>query len=321
MRTAVKHFLLLAAFCLLAAAPSIAQQQFATRQRGEWQDFAYRYADSANKSHTLTFRLGAADIEQGSAEFQPWDDADARASAYRAVSTAAAQLSTPQLTLRPRPLPNGFELAISATSNSGPQKLQQLEESLNTIYLQTLQTYAQQRFYRATQKGTGTRIQPDHPRLAQRYAPAMAPVAQAIATQLAGQGANTRTFINATLTWLQTIPYDVLEDRYTSNGAGYETPYGLLLANKGDCDSKATALAALLRSRYPTLPLAMVYIPKHAFLAIGLPQGPNDFALQTEFGTYVLADATGPGRVPLGYIDARTQAELRAGNTTILPIP
>jgi hypothetical protein len=304
----------------------VAAQQFATRQSGNWQQFGYRYQDARGNPYTLSFSLNADDISRGSTEFAAWNDAEARQTAFNAVAAKAQALSGQRFSVGVSPREKGFEVRISGY---GPAVNQQAGDAvsaqLNDTYYQALGVYARQRFYLTRKESNATVIQPDHARLAGRYTAAMAPVAQAIMNQLAGQGVNVaqnqRAFINAALLWLQNIPYDDLQDRYTSNGAGFQTPYGLLLANKGDCDTKATALAALLRAAYPGLPMAMVYIPEHAFLGIGIPRTNRDFGLQTASGTYVLADPTGPGLAPLGDIDDYTRNQLAARNTTILPIP
>jgi hypothetical protein len=296
--------------------------RFATRQRGSWQDFGYQWIDSSGKTRTLNVSLAAADIALGDSEFNPWDDSAVNQQANRQVAIRANQLSSPQVAYRVQPRSNGFSIITTGTrqalSTTNPNQIQQ---TLHQTYLQSIQQYASQHYYTAEENGNELIIQPDHVRLAQRYTPAMAPVGKALRDQVAGQGADVRTYINATLNWLQTIPYDTLLNRSTSNGAGFQTPYGLMVENRGDCDTKTTALAAILRSQFPGLPLAIVYIPKHAFLAIGVPQGAHDFALQTVNGTYVLADPTGPALASLGDIDDQTQAELRAQNTKVVPIP
>lgn len=318
-RLATAFFALALLFSAVAHAEG---NRFATRQRGSWQDFGYQWVDAFGKTRTLNVSLAAADIQLGDTEFNPWDDRAVNQQANQQVAIRATQLSSPQVAYRVQPRSNGFSITSTGTrqalSGTNPDQVQQ---TLHQTYLQSIQQYASQHYYTAEENGNELIIQPDHVRLAQRYTPAMAPVGNALRQQVAGQGASLRDYTNATLNWLQTIPYDTLLNRSTSNGAGYQTPYGLMLGNRGDCDTKTTALAAILRSQFPNLPLAIVYIPHHAFLGIGVSQGPKDFALQTTTGTYVLADPTGPALALLGDIDDQTQAELRAQNTKVVPIP
>lgn len=297
-------------------------QTFSTSQRGGGQDFAYTYLTPQGQPQSLNFRLNLADIQRGSAEFRAWDDDAAREAAITKVQATAQALETPNLKATVQAIPNGMNIRLVGR-NLTPQspQVQLLEKTLNTTYTTAVKTYASRNLYRATLEGEHkTSIQPDHPAIALRYTAAMGPVARAIQAQVPGAAESPRNFINAALNWLQTIPYDTLQNRATSNGAGFQTPYGLMLGNLGDCDTKATALAALIHAAYPTIPLSIIYVPEHAFLGVGLPQEGRDYALRTEYGTYVLADATGPARTPLGYIDEPTRAKIRANKTDLLPV-
>lgn len=314
-------FLMAAAFAALAP-QCFAQNTFNRQQRGGAEDFSYAYQTAQGQQQTLQFRLNLDDINRGSAEFQPWNDAAARQSAVDVTRQLARDMEKPNLKATVDAVPNGMEIRLSGYGLT-PQSPQVavLEKTLQTTYVTSIQTYATRNLYRAKITGEhSTSIEPDHPAIAIRYTPAMAPVAKAIMEQVPGAGQGPRAFINAALGWLQTIPYDTLQNRATSNGAGFQTPYGLIQGNLGDCDTKATALAALIRAAYPSIPLTMVYVPDHAFLGIGLPQSTQDYALRTEYGTFILADATGPGLTPLGYITPSVQSKIRANETDLLPI-
>ena len=320
-------------FCILllgasvALAPAMAQNAtgngFQTAARGGWQEYAYNYTTREGQPQRLFFRLSAADIELGSQEFRDWDDAAAQSAAVQAVQQKAKALETDNLKAVIAPVHNGMSIRLMGRNlTAASPQVQALRKVLDETYTTSLQTYATRNYYKATMKGPHSAvIQPDHVAIAQRYVAAMRPVARAIQEQIPGAAQSPRAFINAALTWLQSIPYDELQNRATSNGAGFQTPYGLIGSNVGDCDTKATALAALIRAAYPSLPLIMVYVPEHAFLGIGLPQGKTDYALRTEYGTYILADATGPGLTPLGYIDSKTQAKTGGARTNVLLIP
>jgi hypothetical protein len=130
-----------------------------------------------------------------------------------------------------------------------------------------------------------------------------------------------REQINWIMGFLQSIPYDTLQNRRTSNGSGFQTPYALLRTNRGDCDTKSVALLAILRSLYPTLPLSMIYVSEHAFVGIGIAQGPKDYALKLNNRPYVLADPTGPSQIPLGVADRRALALLKSADFFHKPIP
>jgi hypothetical protein len=82
-----------------------------------------------------------------------------------------------------------------------------------------------------------------------------------------------RARIALALTFLQEVPYAVLEDKERKGGDFLPAP-ALLAQNRGDCDSKAVALAAVLRTYVPGRKLAVVTMPEHAILAVDMPAGP-----------------------------------------------
>lgn len=311
--------LVLAVWGAVTASVEAQQLAFATQTQGGNQLFAYRWKDQ-NGTHSLNFTLNGNDIARGSSEFTAWDEQAARTAAWAPLRRRASALSTGLVSIEVTPNTQGFTTRIKGPATPQTRILAETaEKELNTTYQQALQTYATGAFYKMTPDNGTLRITPDHIALAKRYTAPMGPVAAALKAQVA-PGADARAYLNAALHWLQTIPYNTLQDRATSNGAGYQTPYGLMLGNKGDCDTKATALLALLRAAYPTLPLAIIYIPDHAFVGVGLPKGPEDFGLSTQYGVYVLADPTGPGLAPLGQIDDETQAQLRSHHTQVLAL-
>ncbi|MGY0650058.1 MAG: hypothetical protein ACW7DU_18220, partial [Paraglaciecola chathamensis] len=77
-------------------------------------------------------------------------------------------------------------------------------------------------------------------------------------------------FLNLLLGWLQSIPYDDLESRVSSNGAGFSPPFTLLSNNQGDCDSKSVLMASVIRALFPDIELVMLYLPNHALLGIAM---------------------------------------------------
>ena len=322
MSTLTRIFSLGALFFGLAAPlPAWAQQQFATEVRGAAQTFRYAWVDGRGAPQTLEFRLNVHDIARGSTEFGPWDKAKVQAMELAAAQAKARELSTPNLTVLVEPNGRGFDItARSQKTRPTEAQLAQIRAAIRGHLLQANMAYARQSFYTAEETRPGElTIQPDHPRLAQRYTAAMGPVAAAMRAKLPND--DPRVFIDYALNWLQSMPYDRLENRRTSNGAGFQTPYGLLQGNRGDCDTKTTALAALLRARFPGLRLAMVYVPEHAFLGIGIPQTDKDYALRDSTGTWVLADPTGPSLTPLGQINEEVQAKARRGAAEIVVIP
>jgi len=73
-----------------------------------------------------------------------------------------------------------------------------------------------------------------------------------------------------------------------------------LWENQGDCDSKVTLFASLLRSLIPKVSVALVFINNHALIGISIPARANEQTITVNGVTYLLADPTGPALLPAG---------------------
>lgn len=134
--------------------------------------------------------------------------------------------------------------------------------------------------------------------VAHTYQKSMQPLANAVRQQT--QGMNQRQRINFLLAFIQAIPYDILISRDGNASLGFVAPPTLLSINKGDCDTKATALASLLKNLYPDLKLIMILVPDHAFLAINIPAKAKDVTFDYKGRQYVVIETAGPALTPIG---------------------
>lgn len=126
-----------------------------------------------------------------------------------------------------------------------------------------------------------------------------------------------REVTNYILSFVQSIPYSPLESRLTSSGSGFNPPAKLLWENQGDCDSKMTLTATLLRALMPRLNIVMIYIDKHAFIGIGIPSHAGDMTVQHQGRKYLLGEPTGPARYPLGKIAPESELAIAQGRYVI----
>jgi hypothetical protein len=162
--------------------------------------------------------------------------------------------------------------------------------------------FIRERLYTLSEDNT---LRPDYARIARLAVDDLAPVAPAMRRWTQGMGR--RETLARLLLFVQSIPYDGLEDRKTD--VGFLLPPLVLAENRGDCDSKAVTFAALTHLLYPDLPVAMVLLPRHAYLALGLKPEPGDQTLKLDKGVWTLAEAAGPGLLPIGRLAPETQAE------------
>lgn len=179
------------------------------------------------------------------------------------------------------------------------QEIRQIETTIRALEA----AYYHERLYTVLDD---QRLRPDYARIAQDSLQALRPVADALAAS--ASGLPRRDGLGRLLLFLQTIPYDRLDDR--SSDAGFLLPLVLLAENRGDCDSKAVAFATLARLLYPDVPSALVLVPQHAFVALGLPPAPGDRTLRHGGREWVLAEPVGPHVLPVGRLGEESERKL-----------
>jgi len=124
---------------------------------------------------------------------------------------------------------------------------------------------------------------------------------------------NIRKVTNFVLSFVQNIPYSTLESRITSSGAGFNSPAKLLWENQGDCDSKMTLTATILRALMPRIDMVMVYIDKHAFIGIAIPAIAGEMTIEHQGVSYLLGEPTGPALYRLGELAPESELAVNQG--------
>lgn len=128
---------------------------------------------------------------------------------------------------------------------------------------------------------------------------------------------NIRKVSNYVLGFVQNIPYSTLESRLTSSGAGFNPPTKVLWENQGDCDSKMTLTAAILRALMPRIDMALVYIDNHAFIGIAIPAEGDEVSINYQGVDYLLAEPTGPALLPLGRLAPESEMAVNQGRYVV----
>ncbi|MFM2480489.1 hypothetical protein [Celerinatantimonas sp. YJH-8] len=205
---------------------------------------------------------------------------------------------------------NQYSWTIQAQT---PEAIQQLNKQLETIKDQRWNDYLKTHHFRIGKDPSGRAgIMPDHVQIALQSAPYLKNVAEQFFK--AGQPVQQQTTaIEQVMAFIQNIPYNTLQNRDNYRGAGFMTPIQVLRNNMGDCDSKATLLAAILKAAWPDLETAMVYIPEHAFLAIHLPPKASQKSVTINQQQWVVADPTGPALLALGTLASQSEHAVHSG--------
>jgi hypothetical protein len=190
-------------------------------------------------------------------------------------------------------------------------KVNEITETLGKKHEEAAADYLIENYYVSFRNEMGQlMIKPDHIRYAEESSHNLNGIVLAIKEQM-NNPYNAREFVDFTLNWLQTIPYDTLENRLSSNGSGFAAPRQLLLNNKGDCDSKSTLFLALLKSYNPRLPSKMFFLPNHALVGVSLKPNKADEQIIQNNVSYILAEPTGAAQYKLGEIAPSSKMAIR----------
>ena len=212
------------------------------------------------------------------------------------------------------------DINIKVTSRT-QQSLEKWQQAMKDSQKDAFDSYLYDNYYSRFTSHLGQEaIKADHLRYISENKTPLLPVAQAIYEKLA-VNSESRIYVNLLLSWVQSIPYNELEDRVTSNGAGYSPPLTVIKQNQGDCDSKSVLMASLIRSLLPDVKLVMVYLPQHALLGISLPTRSKEQTFNFGGSDYLLMEPTGPAVMPLGEIAASSNNAINSGFVSFEQVP
>ncbi|MEP0354422.1 hypothetical protein [Paraglaciecola sp.] len=203
----------------------------------------------------------------------------------------------------------GQDIQVNVKSRSD-KLLSKWRQSMAQSQVKAFDQYLDDNYYSRFQSYLGQEaVKPDHLRYINENKTSLLPIAQAI-YEMVPENSDSRDYIRLLLSWVQSIPYDKLQDRMTSNGAGYLPPLSVIANNIGDCDSKSVLMGSLVRSLLPDIKMVMVYLPNHALLGIKLPFRPTEKTYEIEGVDYTLMEPTGPAHMPLSKISATSARNL-----------
>lgn len=304
MRPTVKYLKLFSYLCLIFASTVNAKQvSFNKQDDGDNYQFNYQWLDRESILQSLSFSLPKEAIFNRFRSFKT----------YKPKMAERHVNMTVKRQLNAKPLPN---VQIRYSGNDGKIKIkgtnqkeiESADEQITQMRENILNQYLKDNFYHRFVNYDHTRaIKPDHTRFATLSVDDFTSIRPLILSAVSIQ--NIRDVTNFVLGFVQSIPYSTLESRITSAGAGFNPPLKLLWENQGDCDSKVTLTAALLRSLMPQLKIALVFIDNHALIGVEALVNEGEMTVKLEEGEmtvslngiiYMLAEPTGPAMLPLG---------------------
>lgn len=277
---------------------------------------SYKWRDKDQEKHRFSFTLPLDDVNTAHHKrFVP-----EQVTRYQQIAMLKERnkIDAKEARIEIKRIGKTLQISVKSRSEESAKKYQkQLLQVKDDAFEQYLKDHYYARFSDyLSQEG----IKPDHLRYIKENQKVLKPFAEAMYAEASERG-DMRAFLNLLLGWLQSIPYDDLESRVSSNGAGFSPPLTLLSNNRGDCDSKSVLMASVIRALFPDIELVMLYLPNHALLGIGVPAKKDERSMQINGEAYLLMEPTGPALFPLNETAPSSQRFLDTGMYSYEVIP
>lgn len=266
--------------------------------------FEYVWLDAQNERQTLSFELPTESIESNPLRQTNYKPKIAQRHVTVALLKEARTINPKDAKVQITPMRESIDIKVNGFDSN---KVSNILGHLRDVQQAAYDNYLNQHYFtRFTTMFNQQAIKPDHLRYIAESVKPMVPASQAFYEKVK-EYSDSRAYFALLLSWLQSIPYDTLEDRVASNGSGFAPPIGLLMQNLGDCDSKAVLASSMVRAFLPSTKMIMVLLPNHALLGIALTPSDEDYTIEHDGQTYVLYDPTGPAQLPFGQVSEDTE--------------
>lgn len=288
---------------LLPLATQAEQLQFDKKVQGNKTHFNYRWKDHDEKQQDLAFTYDNKTLFSHFRNFKGYQAQRAKRSILVALEKAAAKINRKKVNINFIEHKDSIEYKLT----SRDQKLmKQADKMLRQVRDETEADFLAKHFYNIlTDQFKRTGIKPDHVRIAQQGTKDITPLSQAILDS--NPQLRTRQMVSLVLSFVQSIPYSTLENRRLSSGAGFSPPLKLLNNNQGDCDSKVTLMASILKAMYPRMKVVIIYLPEHALIGVQIGHRNAEKYVKLAGRNFVLAEPTGPAMLELGEVGKRSK--------------
>jgi len=274
--------------------------------------FEYEWLDHLGQAQALKFSLPMDTVNDKYRHFKALKPNLLQMYAVKKLKKEAAKVDPQEGRVIITPSNNGIEFSFRSTSQAW---MQAKNIEMKNQYEQFIDDYLAQEYYTEfagfNRHIDATIYKPDHKRFALESVDLLKPVINAIHEQL--PNASVQQVAQFMLGWIQTIPYDTIESRSTTNGAGFLPPNRLIANNIGDCDSKVTLMAALMKAFFPSINMAIIFVPEHALLAFHLSHVEADYRLTIDDYDYTLAEPVGPALIEFAKIADESQRFIESG--------
>ncbi|PKI13279.1 hypothetical protein CXF71_20515 [Colwellia sp. 12G3] len=286
------------------------QLSFSKTQVEQGYSFQYQWLDHTKTEQAISFTLNNEGLFERFRNFKTYQNSYAQKTILRRIKKKMQRNPIPGVQIFYRQQHDNFLIEAKGLNK---EKVEKAYQALTRLESEVTQTYLEETYYQAfTNHEQINGIKVDHVSIANNSVADLKTLKPLILDHVSIQ--NIRKVTNYVLSFVQSIPYSTLESRITSSGAGFNPPLQVLWENQGDCDSKMTLTAALLRALMPRIDMALIYIDGHAFIGIDIPGEPGEISIEHNDVTYLLAEPTGPALLPLGTLAPESELAINQGH-------
>lgn len=275
--------------------------------------FSYQWLDHSNVRQSIRFNLTKPALFERFRMLRPYQGEFAQKTILRAIKK---QLSKQPLTGANAIFKQHEGRTVIQVKGLDEEKVTAAYKEIELIEQEVTKEYFQKNYYQHfTTPDQQTGIKVDHVNIAQTSVADFKALKPLILDKVSIK--NIRQVTNFVLSFIQSIPYSTLESRLTSSGSGFNPPAKLLWENQGDCDSKMTLTATILRALMPRIDMAMIYIDQHAFIGIAIPAKGDEISIEYQNVNYLLAEPTGPALYKLGSLAPESELAINQGRYVV----
>lgn len=305
----IKSCLLIAGL-LISPLSQSEQLKFVKKQTETGVALSYEWLDGDNILQSIAFEIPSEALSEAPTQQPNYKPKIAQRYVTVALMEEAKKINPKDARVKISPKRESIDIEVRGANEAQVEKiLSDLKAVQQREYNEYLHAHY---FTRFTTLFNQQAIKPDHARYAVESVKPLVAASQAFYEKL-DSDSDSRAYFSLLLGWIQSIPYDTLEDRVVSNGSGYAPPVSVLMQNLGDCDSKAVLTSAMVRAFLPSTKMIMVFLPNHALLGIALTPLVDDRTIEYDGDTYVLYDPTGPALIPFGQVSEDTERHIVTG--------
>lgn len=302
--------LLLLSALLLSSGAYSEQLKYQKTKTDTGVKFSYEWLDIENERQSITFELPKSALKDAPTRQANYKPKIAQRHVTVALMEEAKKINPRTARVKITPKRESIDIKVKGTNE---EAVDEILANLKQIQQREYDKYLHAHYFtRFTTLFNQQAIKPDHVRYVAESVKPLVAASQAFYEKVASES-DSRAYFSLILSWLQSIPYDTLEDRVVSNGSGYAPPVSVLMQNLGDCDSKAVLASSMVRAFMPSTKMIIVFLPNHALLGIALTPMAEDRTIEHDGDTYVLYDPTGPALIPFGQVSEDTERFIVTG--------